>query len=325
MKKLTLILSLLLMLSGCTLPGLGGRVGSDGIVVVSGVMTERQILGEINLQMINHYYPEIDTAIINNLGSTMLILQSLTGKDANIAGAMYTGTSLTGELGLEATTDPEEALELVVQGYYDQYDMLWLPTYGFENTYAFMVRKDFALEHGIETISDLEPIAHTLNAGVDPAWIPRQGDGYEDFVRVYEFDFNQVYPMEIGLVYDAVVSDEMDLVLGYSTDGRVQSYDLQLLQDDRQLFPPYDASPLMSMELYETNPEILDVLLKLEGAIDNDTMQELNRLSDEDRIEPNVVAREFLEEHNYFEDVEPKDLSENPLYTNILKDVNQDD
>ena len=36
----------------------------------------------------------------------------------------------------------------------------------------------------------------------------------------------------------------MDIVLGYSTDGRIASYDLVVLEDDLQLFPPYDASPV---------------------------------------------------------------------------------
>ncbi len=47
--------------------------------------------------------------------------------------------------------------------------------------------------------------------------------------------------MQIGLVYDAVEAGKMDIVLGYSTDGRIASYDLVMLEDDRQFFPPYDV------------------------------------------------------------------------------------
>ena len=48
-------------------------------------------------------------------------------------------------------------------------------------------------------------------------------------------------PMEIGLVYNALSVGEMDVVLGYTTDGRVDSYNLVVLEDDRKLFPAYDA------------------------------------------------------------------------------------
>ena len=37
--------------------------------------------------------------------------------------------------------------------------------------------------------------------------------------------------MQIGLVYDAVEAGKMDIVLGYSTDGRIASYDLVMLED----------------------------------------------------------------------------------------------
>ena len=74
-----------------------------------------------------HYIPSSNPRLINNLGSTFLILQALEREDANISGAMYTGTSLTGELGLEATTDPEKAMAQVVQGYNDKFQMVWFP------------------------------------------------------------------------------------------------------------------------------------------------------------------------------------------------------
>ena len=49
--------------------------------------------------------------------------------------------------------------------------------------------------------------------------------------------------MQIGLVYDAVNAGKMDVILGYSTDGRIGSYDLVMLKDDKRFFPPYDAAP----------------------------------------------------------------------------------
>ncbi|CAM3672935.1 osmoprotectant ABC transporter substrate-binding protein [Erysipelothrix urinaevulpis] len=320
-KKMMMILTLTLTLTACNLPGLGASTKSNDIVIAGGNTTERQILAEISLQMVTHYLPEVKTDIINNLGSTLLVLQSLTGKDSNISGAMYTGTSLTGELGQEPLKDPELALEKVVKGYYDKYDMIWFPSYGFENSYAFMVREDFAQEHNITTVSDLENLSPSLRAGVDTAWMNRQGDGYVDFKQLYGFDFKDVLPMEIGLVYDAVASKEMDIVLGYSTDGRIQANKLRVLVDDKQLFPPYDASPVLTKDLIQTYPELEQIFLKLSGEIDSDTMQKLNRRSDEMKIEPQVIATEFLEEHQYFENKPEENLADLKNYTEIAKDL----
>lgn len=319
--KTCIVLLSLIFLSGCSLPGLGASTGNNDIVIAGGNTTERQVLAEIVSQMVSHYMPEVKTGLINNLGSTLLILQTMTGKDTNVSGAMYTGTSLTGELGLPSTTDPEKALQQVIEGYYENYDMVWFPTYGFENTYAFMVTRDFSEQENITKVSQLKDIAPTLRAGVDTSWINRQGDGYEDFKRVYGFDFSQVLPMEIGLVYDAVQAQEMDIVLGYSTDGRIDAYDLVILEDDLNLFPPYNASPVVTAELLKTYPDLETVLLKLENEIDSSAMQALNRRSDEEKIEPQVVAREFLEANNYFEGKTVVPLSERSDYESMMKEI----
>lgn len=301
LAKLTLSLVLSMSLTACSLPFLGQSDIKEGIVIAGGNTSERQILSEIQLQIIKHYMPEEKVQIINNLGSTVLIVQTFERGICNLSGAMYTGTSLTGELGLNPELDPKKALKLVQNGYKEKYNMKWYDSYGFENTYAFMVRKDFAKKHKLKKVSDLKKISKNLKAGVDTSWMRRQGDGYEAFKEKYGFDFKKVYPMEIGLVYDAVKNDEMDIVLGYSTDGRINSYDLVILKDDLRVFPPYDACPVVAYELIEKYPKLDEILTKLVGKISSEDMQRLNRLSDEEQIEPQNVAKMFLEEHNYFE------------------------
>lgn len=305
MKKIQKIAALFMtaiVLSSCSLPGLGGGFNEEGITITGGSTTEQQIAGYIVEGMVEHYI-DIDAQIVNNLGSSTLNHQALIGGDANVAAIKYTGTSLTGELGQDPITDPEKALDVVVDGFAEEFDQKWFPSYGFANTYAFMVTQELAEEYDLVTISDLEDIAGELDAGVDTSWIQREGDGYEAFLDTYSFDFNRVYPMQIGLVYNALQAGEMDVVLGYSTDGRIKSYDLVVLEDDKQLFPPYNASPVATFEVLEAYPELNGLLLKLQNSITDEKMQELNYISDNNLVEPKVVADDFLKENNYFEDV----------------------
>lgn len=311
----------IVMLTGCSLPGLGSSVRSDGIIIAGGNTTERQILAEVVSQMINHYSADEKPQLINNLGSSMLILQAILRQDANISGTMYTGTSLTGELGLEATTDPKVAMDKVVAGYSKQFDMVWFPSYGFENTYAFMMSREFSEKNNIHKISDLKDYADTIRVGVDKGWLDRGGDGYKGFQQLYGFAFDDIKPMEIGLVYDAIHNNNMDVALGYSTDGRINAYDLVTLQDDLKLFPPYEASPVVTKRLLKKYPELEQILLKLEGEITSETMQRLNRMSDEEKIEPNIIAKKFLEENNYFEGKKITLLKDRAIYKDILQDI----
>ncbi|MDN6626989.1 MAG: osmoprotectant ABC transporter substrate-binding protein [Pisciglobus halotolerans] len=302
MKRVNLVLILLsiLLVSACSLPGLGAVSEKKSIKIASLSSTEGQILSFMVEGMVEHYM-DVDTQVINNLGSSTVNYQALKNGDANVSGVKYTGTSLTGPLGQEPITDPELALSTVIEGFDKEFNLKWYPSYGFANTYAFLVTKETAEKYGLKKVSDLETYADKMTAGVDSSWIERKGDGYKNFKKTYSFDFNRVYPMQIGLVYDALEAGEMDVILGYSTDGRIASYDLVVLEDDKNLFPPYDASPVASKEILEEYPELDDVLLKLKNSLTQEKMQQLNYEADNNLLEPKVVAQKFLEDNHFFE------------------------
>ena len=150
-------------------------------------------------------------------------------------------------------------------------------------------------------ISDLKKHAKDLRVGMDSSWQNRKGDGYPGFKQEYGIHFGTVRPMQIGLVYDALNSNNLEVAVGYSTDGRIAAYDLKVLKDDKQFFPPYDASSVMKNDLLKKYPELKPTMQKLEGKISTTKMQELNYKADGQGQEPAVVAEEFLKEHNYFE------------------------
>lgn len=100
--------------------------------------------------------------------------------------------------------------------------------------------------------------------------------------------------MQIGLVYDALNSGKLDVALGYSTDGRIAAYDLKVLKDDKQFFPPYAASAVATNELLRQHPELTTTINKLTGKISTSEMQRLNYEADGKGKEPAVVAEEFL-------------------------------
>lgn len=302
-KKALTVVGSLALLSGCALPGLGGSVTGEGISITGGTSTEMDMLGYIVEGMVEHYI-DIDANVVTNLSSTMNHQAFMTG-DANVSGVRYTGTSLTGELGQEAVTDPELAEQLVVEGFAERFNQKWYPSYGFANTYAFMVRAETAEEYGLEKVSQLEEFKDEFDVGVDTNWMTRPGDGYDAFVDLYGFEFGNIFPMSLGVLYTALSNEEIDVGLGYSTDGQVISEDLVLLEDDLSLFPPYDASPIASFEVLEEYPELDAIFKKLEGQIDEEQMQELNYLSANYLLEPRTVAFDWLEQNNYFEDEEP--------------------
>ena len=134
-----------------------------------------------------------------------------------------------------------------------------------------------------------------LRAAFDAEFLSRP-DGYPGLAEHYDFRF-PVEPMQMdpGLMYSAVHRGSVDVIDAFATDGRIEAYDLYVLEDDRNFFPPYYAAPLARAETLEEFPEIEEILNRLSGRISDETMRELNYRVDEKREDAGGVALEFLE------------------------------
>ncbi|WP_421617896.1 osmoprotectant ABC transporter substrate-binding protein [Brevibacillus sp. TJ4] len=286
MKMMFVSMFSLALLAGC---------GSSDVVKIGHQPTsEGTILAHILQQLIEDK-TDIKTQLVGGLGSTPIVLQAMENDDIQIASARYVGTDLTSSLGLEEfSKDPQEAFELVKNGVAEKFDQMWFPSYGFDNTYIFTVRKEIAEQYNLKTVSDLAAVAGEMNLGTDTAWLERPNDGYAAFQEAYGIKFGKTTPMDIGLVYKAVANGEVDVVLAYSTDARLQEFGLVTLEDDKHFFPPYGASPVARNDTLEKHPELAEVIDMLSGKIDTEKMTELNYKGDIEQLDPAEIAREFL-------------------------------
>ena len=303
-KYIFIVLALsLVVLSGCGLPGLGDSNSKDSVKITATESSETKIVANIEKLMIEHYTNgDIKPIIIGNLGSSIVQHNALMRGDANMSAVRFTGTELTSVLDAPPTRDANKAMDESQRLFKKKYDQKYYHSLGFENTYAFMVTKETADKYHLEKVSDLEKYKDQLRLGMDTQWMNRAGDGYPAFQKEYGFKFKSARPMQIGLVYDALKNKKLDIAVGYSTEGRIAAYNLKILQDVRNFFPPYDGSPLATEELIKDHPEIDKALTKLENTISTKEMQKLNYEADGKGKEPAVIAEEFIKKHNYFED-----------------------
>lgn len=294
-----LVVILLLPLGGCALPGLGGS-GKNTVRIAAQNTTEQQIMAYVIQGMIEHY-TDLDTSIINNLGSGNVSFNALKNGNADISSIRFYGTDLTTILNEKFERDPSKVVNTVTNDFQKRYQMTYFKSYGFADTYAWMVKPAYAKKHHLKTVSDLKKLSSKMTVGIDQIWQNRPGDGYPAFQKTYGYSFGTVKPMQTGLLYDALAADKMDAILGYSTDGRVASYHLKLLKDNKNFFPPYDGSPVATNQVLKQHPELRGVLNRLVGKVSLKTMQTLNYQVDDQLEEPQTVANNFLKQHHYFE------------------------
>lgn len=268
------------------------------VVVGAKNFTEQIVLGELLSQWIEgrtglwveRRFP---------LGGTVICHEALLNDGIDLY-VEYTGTALLNLLGLEY--DPgasaDTVLEEVRRNYRERFDTEVLPSLGFENTYAIAMPRESLESLGWDRLSQVAEAGASdadsrLHAGFTSEFVERE-DGLPGLSRAYGLRFAKVSDLAPEFIYTAAAGGEVDLIGAFSTDARIQEYDLVVLEDDLDYFPPYEAVPLVRRGVLERLPELKRALEELAGRIDNPTMMRLNHAVDVEQRRPRDVVRDFL-------------------------------
>lgn len=138
-----------------------------------------------------------------------------------------------------------------------------------------------------------------LLAGFTPEFMGRQ-DGYLGLTSTYKLNIKNVVISD-AVMYKAEYEKKLDVISGYSTDGRLKAFDLVVLNDDKKIFPPYYAAPVIREEVLQKFPEVENVMNMLSGKINDSIMTELNYKVDYLKQSPEKVAKDFLTKNNLYQ------------------------
>ncbi|HEM4955373.1 TPA: ABC transporter permease/substrate-binding protein [Streptococcus suis] len=239
---------------------------------------------------------DIKVEIKPNFGKTSFLYEALKSGSIDIY-PEYTGTitsTLLKNSSMDLSTDSDEVYTYAKEAILEQDGLVYLAPMAFQNTYALAVTEDYAQKNGIEKISDLAKVQQTAVAGFSLEFNDRE-DGNIGLKNLYNLQLN-VKTMEPALRYEAIKSGNVQIIEAYSTDSKVVTYKLKILEDDKRLFPPYQAAPLLSKETLEKYPELEQVLGVLAGKISTEEMTRMNYAVDVEGKSAEQVAREYLEQ-----------------------------
>jgi glycine betaine/choline ABC-type transport system substrate-binding protein len=261
------------------------------IVVGSKNFTEQVLLGEILAQQIERRLPvRVERKL--DLGGILLTHEALVKGDIDLY-PEYTGSALTTVLKQRAISDPAEALNAVRALYRSQWNLEWLDPLGFDNTFAMIIKGEEARNNHIVTLSDAAR-AHAWRLGIGYEFAERP-DGLEGLMKTY--NLHPAAPpvsMDLGLLYEALGHDQVDMIAASSTDGMIAKMDVTVLQDDLHYFPPYQCAVVAREQILEKFPQLRPALQELSGKFTDATMRQLNAAVDVDHRTVARVAAEFL-------------------------------
>jgi len=201
----------------------------------------------------------------------------------------------------EKINDPVKLYEMVKKDDLEKNNMVWLGRTTFNNTYALAIKKDMIDTMGT-TISSLSEYVNKdpqkVLFAVNHNFYEREKDGIFGMAEYYDMNIlrKNVKAMDTGLTYDAIDRDQVDVAMVFGTDAKLRKFDLLVLEDDRNFFPIYNVSIVISKDVLGKYPEIEKILLPITQLIDTDTMINLNYEVDGKGKPARMVAEEFLKE-----------------------------
>ncbi|OPH57908.1 hypothetical protein BC351_04695 [Paenibacillus ferrarius] len=207
----------------------------------------------------------------------------------------YTGTALINIIKAEAEFDPQKAYDKVKKELSEKNQITVLDPIGFNNTYAFGLRKDQAEKYGIKTTSQLAEKSGELIFGATEEFINRP-DAWPPVIKTYNPKFKEIKTIQNpGLQYQAIEQKLIDSMILYTTDSQITVKPIVVLEDDKHVFLPYYAIPVIRDEVLKQHPELKTILNKLAGKITDAEMQKLNSQVDIKQRPALDVAREWLQ------------------------------
>ena len=268
--------------------------------VASKNFTEEFILGEIYAQALRAGGYKVRKRL--DFGSELVAFKGL--KDDEIdAYPEYTGTALTTFFGVQPDKipkDEQEAFEQARDGFAEA-GMTALPPTPFTNSNAVGMTQARAAELGVQTISDLRSKAGRLTLSGSRE-CRRRLDCKLGLEQVYGLRFGRFLPTELPERHSVLTSGKADVSIVFSTDGQIAADDLLVLEDDRQLFPPYNVTFVVRDEAAEAaGPDLPKIVAQVQQDLSTKVMQELNSRVDLDKEKPAAVAREYLRQFGYVE------------------------
>jgi osmoprotectant transport system substrate-binding protein len=289
LKKLLALVLLAVCLMGSIV---ACQSSGDKIVVGSKNFTEQNILGELIAQQIERKTKlKVDRRL--NLGGTFICLSAIQKGDIDIY-PEYTGTAYNAILKLGSNSDPKKTLETVENRFKRDFKLMWSKPFGFDNSFAMVIRGEDARKLKLQTLSQAAPQTPKWRAGFGPEFLNR-ADGFPGLAKHYNLKFTQKPKvMDLGLLYRSLNDKQVDIVAGSTTDGLLSTLDLTVLKDDKRYFPPYEAAAVVRQETIQKHPELKDVLDQLGGMISGKTMQELNFRVDGKKEDIKAVVSDFL-------------------------------
>ncbi len=265
------------------------------IKIATKPMTEQFILGEM-LKLVIEDTTDYSVELTKGIGGgTNNIMPAMESGDFDLY-PEYTSSGYIMVLKHDSDgISDEDMWKQLQKEYKDKYDMSWIGQYGFNNTYALIVREEAAKKYNLTKTSQLANVSNELVFGGNSDYIERK-DGFHLLCDTYGLKFKDVKDIDIGLKYEALKKGDIDVSNGFTTDAQLSNDNVRVLEDDKHLQVNYFCSNVVRNDTLKSHPGLEEAIMKLDNSITDKEMASLNYKVEVEGKEDAEVAKDYLTE-----------------------------
>ena len=225
------------------------------IKIATKPMTEQFILGEM-LKLVIEDTTDYSVELTKGIGGgTNNIMPAMESGDFDLY-PEYTSSGYIMVLKHDSDgISDEDMWKQLQKEYKDKYDMSWIGQYGFNNTYALIIREEAAKKYNLTKTSQLADVSDELVFGGNSDYIERK-DGFHLLCDTYGLKFKDVKDIDIGLKYEALKKGDIDVSNGFTTDAQLSNDNVRVLEDDKHLQVNYFCSNVVRNDTLKSHPKL---------------------------------------------------------------------
>ncbi|ROQ38672.1 osmoprotectant transport system substrate-binding protein [Frondihabitans sp. PhB188] len=306
-----------LLLTGCglqpatafvpaTAPGtikpIAGLPDDAHLTVTTKNFTEQLILGKIAVLAAQTAGFDV-TDMTNTPGSVAVRQLMLTG-GADMT-YEYTGTAWLTYLGNTKGIPDKQKQYAAVRDADAANGLDWLTPAPLNNTYAMAVRSEAVKDlDGISSLSQIKDLPVSERTFCVESEFNSRADGFRPMLAKYGLKLgssgedgvpsSNVSILDTGTVYTATDRGKCNFGEVFTTDGRINSLDLTVLDDDEGFFPAYNVAPVFASATLKEYPQLKGVFDQISPKLTDTQMRKLNLKVDVDGEEPADVAFDWM-------------------------------
>jgi osmoprotectant transport system substrate-binding protein len=313
MKRLVAAMAaMLVVLSGC---GLGTSGGFVPTAALAGPLRSVQDLDGLTIGIGSKNFQEqlilgkIAAILMQSAGAEVKDLTNMPGSDTSRQAMLqdqiqmsweYTGTAWISYMGHDTGIPDKQKQYDAVRNEDAQNGLVWLKPAPMNNSYGFAVTRKQSERLHLTRLSQIASLLAKERTFCVESEFANRNDGFEPMLKHYGVPLGSAVPrgnirtLDTGAVYAATAKGDCLFGEIYTTDGRIKSLDLVVLQDDKKYFPAYNVAPVISKKVLDKYPQLQDLLQPVSDKLTDEVLIELNAQVDVDGREPADVAMDWL-------------------------------